>query len=86
MLDFAELCIVEAGAAVYQMGGRLVHPVRADRDTEDSEAIRRKAGALDDRGNKSAPHPRVYDRACAVSQAGEDKKRQLKPKTAQRWV
>ena len=69
LLDFAEVCIVEAGAPVYQMGGRLVHPVRAEKDTEDSESIRRKAGALDDRGHKPAPLPRVHDRACAVSQA-----------------
>ncbi|MBR1200023.1 bifunctional DNA primase/polymerase [Bradyrhizobium sp. AUGA SZCCT0158] len=46
LLDFAEACMIEQGAQLYQMGGRLVHPVRADKDSADDESIRRKAGSL----------------------------------------
>lgn len=46
LLDFAEACLIEQGAQLYQMGGRLVHPVRADKDSADDESIRRKAGSL----------------------------------------
>ncbi|WP_210183133.1 bifunctional DNA primase/polymerase [Bradyrhizobium sp.] len=46
LLDFAETCMIDQGAPLYQMGGRLVHPVRVDKDSGDDEGIRRKAGSL----------------------------------------
>ncbi|WP_247838569.1 bifunctional DNA primase/polymerase [Bradyrhizobium sp. 200] len=46
LLDYAEKCMIDQGAPLYQMGGRLVHPVRVDKDSADDESIRRKAGSL----------------------------------------
>ncbi|WP_247430197.1 bifunctional DNA primase/polymerase [Bradyrhizobium sp. 44] len=46
LLDFAERCMIDQGAPLYEMGGRLVHPVRVDKDSGDDEGIRRKAGSL----------------------------------------
>lgn len=45
MLTFAERSMLDGGAPLYQMLGRLVHPVRADADCEE-DAVRRKAGSL----------------------------------------
>ena len=46
MLDHVESAMLAGGVPLYQMGGRIVHPVRLDRDASDDEDIRRKAGAL----------------------------------------
>jgi hypothetical protein len=46
MLDHAEAAMLAAGVPLYQMGGRLVHPVRTDADSSDAENVRRKAGSL----------------------------------------
>ncbi|MDN3278710.1 bifunctional DNA primase/polymerase [Frankia sp. RB7] len=46
LLDFAERCMIDQGTPLYQMGGRLVHPVRVDKDSGDDDGIRRKAGSL----------------------------------------
>ncbi|WP_158511592.1 bifunctional DNA primase/polymerase [Bradyrhizobium sp. CCGE-LA001] len=46
LLDFAERCLIDQGTPLYQMGGRLVHPVRVDKDSGNDEGIRRKAGSL----------------------------------------
>jgi hypothetical protein len=46
MLDYAENAMLTAGAPLYQHGGRIVHPLRMDKASEDNEAIRRPAGAL----------------------------------------
>lgn len=46
LLDFAEGCMIDQGAPLYQMGGRLVHPVRVDKDSGNDEGIRRRAGSL----------------------------------------
>lgn len=46
LLDFAERVMIDQGAPLYQMGGRLVHPVRVEKDSGNDEGIRRKAGSL----------------------------------------
>jgi hypothetical protein len=46
MLDYAEESLLDAGAPLYQTGGRVVHPVRHDKDSDNQEPIRHKAGAL----------------------------------------
>jgi hypothetical protein len=45
MLDYAEDAMRAGGAPLYQSGGRIVHPVRIEKDA-DTGGIRRKAGAL----------------------------------------
>lgn len=45
MLDFAEQELISAAAPLYQINGRLVHPVRLDSDKSD-QGIRRREGAL----------------------------------------
>lgn len=44
-LDAAEAALLASGVQVYQMGGRLVQPIRLDRDGNDDDVVR-KAGAL----------------------------------------
>lgn len=46
MLDYAEAAMMRADVQLYQMGGRLVHPVRVDTDSSDADDVRRKAGSL----------------------------------------
>lgn len=46
VLDESEAAMLAAGVQLYQMGGRLVHPVRTDTDSSDDVDVRRKAGSL----------------------------------------
>lgn len=46
MLDFSERQLIDYGQAIYQTGGRLVHPVRLERDSTNEVDIRRKSGAV----------------------------------------
>lgn len=46
MLDHAESAMMAAGVSLYQMGGRLVHPVRAEADSSDADDVRRRKGSL----------------------------------------
>lgn len=46
MLDHAESAMLAAGVPLYQMGERLVHPVRAEADSSDADDVRRRKGSL----------------------------------------
>ena len=46
MVEYAESCVLTAGAPLYQTGGRLVYPVRSTQASTDDEAVRRPFGAL----------------------------------------
>jgi hypothetical protein len=45
MLDYAEDELIKSGAAVFQNGGRIIHPVRLDKD-DNTKDVKRPAGAL----------------------------------------
>lgn len=45
MLDYAQKCVLDGGAPLYQQGGRVVYPVRSAQ-ASDEESIRRPFGAL----------------------------------------
>jgi hypothetical protein len=45
MLDYAQKCMLDGGAPLYQTGGRVVFPVRSTQASDD-ESIRRPSGAL----------------------------------------
>jgi hypothetical protein len=46
MVEYAESCVLAAGAPLYQTGGRMVYPVRSTQASTDDEAVRRPLGAL----------------------------------------
>lgn len=46
MVEYAESCVLAAGAPLYQTGGRLVYPVRSTEASTDDEAVRRPCNAL----------------------------------------
>lgn len=46
MIEYAERSMLDGGAPLYQMGGRIVHPVRMERAAKDEAGVRREAGAL----------------------------------------
>jgi DNA primase RepB-like protein/primase-like protein len=46
MVEYAESCVLAAGAPLYQTGGRLVYPVRSTQASTDDEAVRRPCNAL----------------------------------------
>lgn len=46
MLDHAERSLMKSDAPLYQMAGRIVHPVRTEKASQDDDPIRRPANAL----------------------------------------